>query len=202
MVRYLRSVVVSAGFIGLIALFSGGCPAQAPPVVPPQPGGDDDRPPIIVSDGSVHFRVVAKNRGLGANKDRGSWKKDSAGMWFLDHNNEPATYLLVNVIHGTTGTSCDDPEHDFKVRELTITYAGTKTIHVYLDPVADATKPSPVKVDVTGATAAAADTKVPFWLDVGAAGDHLVSVTFPSLSTTCTFDQGGLGQVQIYERIK
>jgi hypothetical protein len=184
------------------AAFSAGCHNR-----PQLPGGDDDRPPIVVSSGSVHLQIVAKNRGTGTNESRGQWTLDShsnPSTWFHDHGGPPANHLVVTVIHGSgnSGTGCDDSSHNFIVRELSIAYGpqptNTSSFRLFID-AQTATAPGNVKTDLTGSQAST-DPAVPFWLNVGLSGDRLQSVTFQTSPSAikCTVDPT-LGQVQIYQ---
>lgn len=192
MSRSVRKIIVFGGLIGAAALLSGGCQ--------PRPGSDDDRPPIIVSDGSIHLRAVGKDAGAGTNHQRGSWKQDG-GQWFHDHGGPKARHLLVNVLYGAGSADCEDPEHVFKVRELTVTFTDAMTsadtaFKIFVeDP--NGTTPGRLMTNANGTV----DPKVPFWLNVGAAGDRLKSVAFSSLNVTCTLE-AGKGQIHIYQSTK
>lgn len=194
MSRAFRNTFVLAGLVALVALSWAGCtPGQGP-------AGDNDRPPIIVSSGSVHLRAVAKDRGMGTNEDRGGWKNQN-GLWFHDHGGPPAKHLVVNVIYGTgekAGSPCSDPEHNFDVRELSVTYTdGTNdtSFKVYLEGN-NPNAPGRLMTDAQGAV----DPKMSSWLDVGNAGDMLKSVTIAG--ETCTTADPGKFQVHIYQSTK
>ena len=193
MSRSVRKIVVFGGLICVAALLSGGCPGQGP-------GSDDDRPPIIVSDGSIHLRAVGKDAGAGTNHQRGSWTM-AGGQWVHDHGGPKAKHLLVNVLYGTGSADCGDPEHVFKVRELTVTFTDTmaSTDTAFKIFVEDPNGTAPGRL-MTNASATV-DPKVPFWLNVGAAGDRLKFVAFPSLNVTCTLE-AGKGQIHIYQSTK
>lgn len=192
MSRSLRHIIIFGGIIGFAAVLSGGCPAAQ------QSGGtDDDRPPIIVSGGTLHLRAVAKDRGNNTNQARGAWKKADNG-WYHDHGGPPAQHLLVNVLYGSGSTGCDNPEHDFDVREFNFTYTEVldTTFRIFID-APNPTAPGRLMTDAN----ASVDPKVPFWLDVGGLVARPKSVTFPSLKATCTLDQLK-GQVHIYQSTK
>jgi hypothetical protein len=192
MSRSVQKIIVLGGLIGAAALLSGGCQ--------PQPGSDDDRPPIIVSDGSIHLRAVGKDAGAGTNHQRGSWTTEG-GQWVHDHGGPKARHLLVNVLYGSGSADCGNPEHVFKVRELTVTFTDAMTsadtaFRIFVeDP--NGTAPGRLMTNASGTV----DPNVPFWLNVGAAGDRLKSVAFPSLNVTCTLE-AGKGQIHIYQSTK
>ncbi|HEX5071022.1 MAG TPA: hypothetical protein VFV78_12475 [Vicinamibacterales bacterium] len=171
----------------------------------PGPGGNDDRPPIIVSDGSVHLRVVSKDRGAGTNFARGAWKQDvGSGYWYHDHKNDKAKHLIVSIIHGKEqpGTECNNPEFDYDVKTLRINYSITASDGTIKTDGFDVFKENPEDNNpgrlMTNATGTP-DSYVPFWLNVGDATYHLMSVTVGAV--TCELEPG-LGQVQIYQRMK
>jgi hypothetical protein len=185
-----RNIGLLAGVVSLAGCTNG-----------PGPGGNDDRPPIIVSDGSVHLRAVAKDRGTGTNYNRGVWEKDNAsGNWVHTHGNDPAKHLLVSIIHGThkDGTDCDKPEIDYDVRTLQFTYVTAANDSKTFDVFIERPEGSGAGRLMTNA-AGQVDPKVSFWLDVGDPTDHLKSVTVSGV--TCDLEPG-LGQVQIYQRMK
>jgi hypothetical protein len=197
MARFVRNIVLFGGIFAL-ASCSNSCPGQGPG---PGPGTDNDRPPIIVSDGSVHLRVIAKDRGRGTNQSRGEWKPDG-NLWFHDHGGPAAMNLAVNVLYGSGDSGCDNPESDFIVRELEVTYtttsdtSGKAKFRVFIDAP---------NVNAAGrlavASTATKDMNVKFWLDVGGAGDQLESVAFPSLGATCKLTPGK-SQIHIYQSTK
>jgi hypothetical protein len=195
MSRSLRNVVIVCGIVGLSS-WVGSCSGGGPG---PGPGGDDDRPPIIVSDGSVHLRAVAKDRGPGTNQERGQWKQQG-GQWFHDHGGPKAKNLLVNVMNGSGGADCDNPDHDFKVRTMTVTYTNGMVDTPFKVFIENPTTTNPGQL-MTDPTTAAVDPNLPFWLTVGTTADHLKSVTFTSLGITCALAPG-TGQIHIYQTTK
>jgi hypothetical protein len=188
MLRYLRNIVVLAGAIAM-----AGCNGCGPGG--PGPGGNDDRPPIIVSDGSVLLRVVAKDRRTGTNEKRGQWNNGS-GKWIADHpDNDLTKMLTVSVIYGKykASTTCDNPETNYEVRYVEFVYGAGKILKVYID-APNVNAPGPVTLEFDGV--ATKDPKIPFWLKVGDPGDRLVSVKVGGFE--CELEPG-LGQVHIYQ---
>lgn len=197
MLRFLRNVVLLAGVVAM-----AGCNGCGP-----GPGGNDDRPPIIVSDGSVHLYVVSKDRRAGTDEKRGAWD-DSSGKWVHTHSdNGPAKVMTVSVVHGMPkiNTTCDNPEANYEVRSVVFTYGKktaqgveTSTFRVFIDsPNENAA--GQLTVETATAGAGSKDNKVPFWLNIGDPEHHLMSVTVGGF--TCELEPG-VGQVHIYQHIK
>jgi len=185
--KLLRSSLILCAVVGLIA--SSGCGQR--------PSGPGDRPPIVVSDGSVLFKAVASDRGMGHNSSRGEWKSDS-GRWYHDHDQNPAKILRVSVLHGT-GTGCTDPEKDFDVREFELTYkkasdSSLVKVRVFID-APNVNVPGRLTVD----SAATPDAQVKFWLRVGDTDDKLDSVKFPD-NTVCGLT-GPHAELHVYQII-
>jgi len=210
-VRKLFPVWMVLGFSFLAISCQGSNPSQNPGQGPGQgPGEDNDRPPVIISDGSVHLRIVGKDRGNGTNKERGSWKQDSpATNWYHDHQSGPkAKNLIVNVINGTGGTNCSNPEWDFTVREFTVTYTPDsstptdKTFKVFIDSQNPSAPNGPGRLMIDAP--ASIDSAVPFWLNVGSPKDIVKSVAFTvgGATTTCTRTPNTEFQVHIYQTTK
>jgi hypothetical protein len=150
-----------------------------------------------VSDGSVLFKAVASDRGMGHNSSRGEWKPDS-GRWYHDHDQNPAKILRVSVLHGT-GTGCTDPEKDFDVREFELTYkkasdSSLVKVRVFID-APNVNAPGRLTVD----SAATPDAQVKFWLRVGDTDDKLDSVKFPD-NTVCGLT-GPHAELHVYQII-
>ena len=188
MSRSLRPVVLLLFAVGVVSIVSA---------CRPRPGTDNDRPPIIISDGSVRLRAVAKDRGNGTNNDRGTWTQ-SGSKWNHDHGGPTFKNMAVNVINGSGGANCSSPTHDFVDREFVVTYvagASDATFKVFVDaPNASAAG----KLGVDGA-AAAIDLGVPFWLRIGAAGDKLKAVKFTNLNVTCNLANS---EIHVYQSTK
>jgi hypothetical protein len=193
--KLLRSVLILSAVVGLIS--SAGCS--------PKPAGPGDRPPIIISDGSVLFRAVAKDRGNGTNKYRGKWFQDGSVWYHDDSVNQPAKILRVNVLASPSGTGteagqCTNDDFDFDVREFTLTYTrfsdGTPvSFRVFIQPPGSSTTaPGRLAVEST----AMADV-LPYWLKVGVDGDTLSSIRFPN-GTECKLT-AKVSQVHIYQKI-
>jgi hypothetical protein len=191
----VRNILVFVGIVSLAAC------SQCRPGPGQGPGDDADRPPIIVSDGSVHLRTIAKNQGTGTNNRRGTWEKDpnNSNQWFHDHGNEKARRLLVNVLYGSGGANCSSSTYVHSVRSVTVTYSdgvADQAFMIYIDARAEQA-PGNVLTSLTEATAMR-DTKLSEWLEVINAS-HLVSVTLGA--ETCTLERGK-GQIHIYQRIQ
>jgi hypothetical protein len=185
--KLLRSLLILGAVLGLIS--SAACN--------PKPAGGNDRPPIVVSDGSVLFKAVAKDRGMGHNSNRGEWKPDS-GRWYHDHDQNPAKILRVSVLHGT-GTGCTDPEKDFDVREFELTYkkasdSSLVKFRVFID-APNVNAAGRLTVD----SPAVPDTQLKFWLHVGDPNDKLDSVKFPD-ATVCGL-AGPYAELHVYQII-
>ena len=176
-------------------------PSPTPTVLP---GDDEDRPPIIVSGGSVHLRAVAKNSGPGTNNDPGEWKYNSGKkLWFLDHGSlMPAKHLLVHLLYGKDSAKCSSYKTEYDVRELIVKYGSGKSFKIFIDS-ASANAAGHLTADAT----AKVDDVIPFWLDVGDAGDLPTSVTFVKdvnsndKDVTCGLEPHK-AEIRIYQRIK
>jgi len=212
MSRSVRStlVIVSVAAVAVTVLVTSGCeqsttstttqspppssppPGTTPPTPTVQPGGDDDRPPVIISGGSIHLRMVARDRGKGKNQNHGEWKEDT-GKWVQEHDMQKAKKLFVNVLYGSGGTNCDNPEWNFDVDSLVIDYndGAAKKFSVSLE-AKDGNGQARLVTDAD----AKKDAKLPFWLELKNASARLVSVTFPD-GTVCTLDHLK-SQVHIY----
>ena len=199
MEKLLRSLLIVGAVVGLLS--SAGCGQR--------PSGPGDRPPIIISDGSVLFRAVAKDRGNGTNHFRGKWSP-AGGAWYHDDEaNGGPSLLKVNVLASPGGvtsaddTACKNDDFDFDVREFWLKYKkldGTEvTFRVFIQDISGPPPSSRLVVE-----SAAAQDVLPFWLRVGATGDELVSVKFPPISpspnpTECKLT-AKVSQVHIYQK--
>ena len=158
-----------------------------------QPGGDEDRPPVVVSGGSVHLRMIARDRGKGKNQDHGEWLPDGSN-WFQEHDHDKAERLFVNVIYGEGSEHCDNPDWNFSVDTMDIGYdvGGTlNTFQIYLEPLN-----AMGKARLFTNAKAKKDPKVKFWLELTDASAVLKSVKLGD--ATCKFADPKKGQVHVY----
>jgi len=212
MSKSLKNLTLILGALGVAALLAASAcenqgttttpnPTNIPTITPTptvQPGEDDDRPPVIISGGSVHLHVVAKNKGAGTNNDAGEWKFDSGNkLWYHDHQYlQPAKHLLVHVLHGKDSPACESYKTEYDVRELTVNYGIGGHFRVFID--ASGNGAGRLATDADGKP----DKDVPFWFDIGIVTDRPTSVVLgdAKTGTKCGLDIGK-AEVHIYQRI-
>jgi hypothetical protein len=112
-----RLLLLLAAFIGLCLWAYASTDAKSPPWIRP----DDERPPIIISDGSVDFKV-GRNEGV--------WKQLTAGVntaWFHDNSVKTLYQFVVTLVNSKVDANhpnCGDAQKEFTVTTFKVKFKG------------------------------------------------------------------------------